>query len=179
MSQASHSVTVDVPLRVAYAQWTQMEEFPRFMQGVDEVRQVTDTLLRWTVTVQGVRREFDAVITQQVPDEVLAWSTMQGPRQAGTVRFRPASADRTDVSLELTFEPEGMVEHAGDLLGFVQRQVRDDLERFKAYIESRGAASGRWDGTISDGVPAGDGTLPADDPALGTGPAGPDPDAFG
>jgi hypothetical protein len=94
------------------------------------------------------------------------------------VRFRSVAPERTQVTLELTFEPEGLVEQAGDLLGFVQRQVRDDLEHFKHYIESRGAASGRWDGTIKDGVPADEGTVPADDPALGTGPAGPDPDAF-
>jgi uncharacterized membrane protein len=172
MSEYRHTVRVDVPVRVAYAQWTQMEEFPRFMQGVDEVRQVTDTLMHWAVAIDGVRREFDVVVTQQIPDELVAWSTFDGPKQAGTVTFRPASPDSTEVSLLLDFDPEGWLEHVGDKLGFVQRRVEGDLERFKQYIEQRGTPSGRWSGEVRDGLTDDEGTV------MGTGPAGPDPDAF-
>jgi uncharacterized membrane protein len=174
MSEYRHSVRVDVPVHVAYAQWTQMEEFPRFMRGVDEVRQVTDTLMHWVVRIDGVRREFDAVVTRQIPDEIVCWSTFAGPKQAGTVTFRPASPDSTEVTLQLEFEPDSWLEHVGDRLGFVQRRVQGDLEDFKRYIEQRGTPSGRWPGEVRGGVTGDEG----DTPVMGMGPAGPDPDAF-
>jgi uncharacterized membrane protein len=152
MDEYTHSLVVDVPVRVAYDQWTQMEEFPRFMEGVDDVRQVTDTHMHWRVSIGGVEREFDAVITDQVPDQVIAWASVDGPKQAGTVTFRALDPERTEVALAMVFEPEGLVESAGEALGIVESHVRGDLERFKEFIESRGAQTGSWRGEVLGGV---------------------------
>jgi uncharacterized membrane protein len=139
-------------VRVAYDQWTQLEEFPRFMQGVEQVSQVRDALLHWKVKVAGVEREFDAVVTEQVPDQVISWSSVDGPRQAGTVTFQPLPGDRTQVTLSMAFEPDGPLESAGDALGLVERRVRGDLERFKDFVESRGLPTGGWRGQVHGGV---------------------------
>jgi uncharacterized membrane protein len=152
VNEYTHTLVVDVPVRVAYDQWTQMEEFPRFMEGVLDVRQVTETHMHWHVSISGVEREFDAVITDQVPDQVIAWASVDGPKQAGTVTFRSLDAERTEVTLAMVFEPEGLVEKAGDALGIVERRVRGDLERFKEFIESRGAQTGSWRGEVLGGV---------------------------
>jgi uncharacterized membrane protein len=146
--EAVETIEVEVPVRTAYNQWTQFEEFPRFMEGVEEVRQLDDRRLHWRAEIGGVTREWDATITEQVPDDHIQWRATTGAENAGTVWFRPAGADRTEVRLALTFEPEGMVEKAGEALGLVQRRVRNDLEHFKEMIEERGTETGAWRGEI-------------------------------
>ncbi|CAL9330068.1 SRPBCC family protein [Streptomyces sp. enrichment culture] len=149
MSQVEESVTVDVPVRTAYDQWTQFETFPQFMEGVERIEQRTDTLTRWTTNVNGVSRSFDARITEQIPDERVAWTTVDGEaRQAGVVTFHRIDDSTTKVMLQMDFEPDGVAETVGDKLGFVKRQVRGDLERFKSFIESRGTETGAWRGEV-------------------------------
>jgi uncharacterized membrane protein len=133
---------------VAYNQWTQFEEFPRFMEGVERVSQLDDTHLHWVAEIAGVRREWDAEITEQHPDERVAWRATQGSENAGVVTFHRIAADRTRVMLQLDFDPDGLVESVGDKLGFVKRRASGDLERFKAFIEGRGVESGAWRGDV-------------------------------
>ena len=148
MATIVKSVDVDVPVRVAYNQWTQFEEFPRFMDGVEEVRQVTPELTHWKVRVAGVEREFDARITEQHPDERVAWTTTNGTHQAGVVTFHRIDDDTTRVTLQLDHDPQGFVEKAGDALGIVQRGVKGDLANFKKFIEARGTEEGGWRGDV-------------------------------
>jgi uncharacterized protein YndB with AHSA1/START domain len=146
------SVTVEAPVSVVYNQWTQFEEFPQFMGGVQEVRQLGDSRLHWVAEIAGVKREWDATILEQVPDEKVAWAATEGATNAGSVRFGPAGVDRTMVTLSLEYEPEGLVEKAGDQLNIVQRQAESDLEKFKQLIESRGSEIGGWRGTVNPGA---------------------------
>ena len=148
MSSIEETIEVDVPVNVAYNQWTQFEEFPRFMDGVEAVRQLDDTHLRWTAEIAGVQREWDAEITEQRPDERVAWRATTGTQNAGVVTFEPISPARTKVVLQLDLEPEGVVEQVGDKLGFVERRASGDLERFKEFIEERGSATGAWRGEV-------------------------------
>lgn len=148
MSKVEESITVDVPVTTAYNQWTQFESFPHFMEGVVRVEQVSDTLTHWKAKVAGQEREFDAQITEQHPDERIAWRSLEGPRQAGVVTFHRLSDGHAKVMLQLDYEPEGLVEKAGDTMGVVRRRVKGDLERFKEYIESRGAETGAWRGDV-------------------------------
>jgi uncharacterized membrane protein/hemerythrin superfamily protein len=147
-STIEQSVDVHVPLRTVYNQWTQFEEFPRFMEGVVEVRQLDDTHLHWKATVGGQEKAWDAVITEQLPDQRIAWTNTTGARNAGVVTFHRLSDNHTRVMLQLDYEPEGLVENLGDMLGVVSRRVRGDLERFKAFIESQGQETGAWRGTV-------------------------------
>ena len=148
MSTIEQSIEVDVPVSTAYNQWTQFETFPEFMEGVDRIEQVDDTRTRWVTSIGGVTREFDAEITEQHPDERVAWRTVDEPHQAGVVTFHRLSADTTKVMLQMDFEPEGLVEKAGDSLGLVKHRVKGDLERFKSFIESRGGETGAWRGDV-------------------------------
>ncbi|MGW9439176.1 SRPBCC family protein [Streptomyces sp. NPDC055607] len=150
MSQVEESVEVDVPVTTAYNQWTQFEEFPEFMEGVERIEQRTDTLTHWVTKVDGVRREFDAKITEQIPDERVAWTTVGGEvRQAGVVTFHRIDDRTTKVMLQLDHDPEGLAETVGDKLGVVKRQAVGDLKRFKKFIESRGGAeTGGWRGEV-------------------------------
>jgi uncharacterized membrane protein len=148
MSSTEESVEVEVPVRTAYDQWTQFEEFPRFMEGVESVRQIDDTHLHWTAEIAGARREWDAEITEQRPDERVAWRSTSGTTHAGVVTFHRLDERRSKIMLQLDVEPEGLVETAGDKLGFVKRQAVGDLERFKEFIEARGTESGAWRGTV-------------------------------
>ncbi|MDL4812990.1 SRPBCC family protein [Actinomadura opuntiae] len=148
MSTITESVNVTVPIRVAYDQWTQFEEFPRFMEGVEEVRQLDDTRLHWTVRIAGVTREFDARITEQLPDERVAWTSLEGPRHAGVVTFHRLDDDTTRVTAQMEFAPEGLVEKAGDRIGALNRRVKTDLQRFKTFIEARGVQTGGWRGQV-------------------------------
>lgn len=149
MSQVEQSVEVAVPVRTAYDQWTQFESFPQFMDGVERIEQRTSTLTHWVTSVDGVKREFDAEITEQLPDERVAWTTVGGDvRQAGVVTFHRIDDTTTKVMLQMDFDPEGLAETVGDKLGFVKRQVTGDLKRFKEFIESRGAETGAWRGQV-------------------------------
>ncbi|MFD3722890.1 SRPBCC family protein [Streptomyces sp. NPDC058674] len=149
MSQVEESIEVDVPVRIAYNQWTQFETFPHFMDGVERITQVNDTLTHWETKVAGVAREFDAEITEQIPDERVAWTTVGGEaKQAGVVTFHHLADSKTKVMLQLDYDPEGFTENMGDKLGFVKRQVTGDLKRFKEYIEARGTETGSWRGEV-------------------------------
>jgi uncharacterized membrane protein len=148
MSTVEESIDVEVPVSLAYNQWTQFETFPSFMEGVDRVDQLTDTMTHWVTSIGGVGREFDATITEQHPDERVAWRSVGEPVQAGVVTFHQVSPSSTRVMVQMDFEPEGLTEQAGDKLGFVKRRVKGDLERFKEFIEERGAATGAWRGDV-------------------------------
>ncbi len=148
MSSIEESVEINVPVRAAYDQWTQFEEFPRFMEGVESVRQIDDTHLHWVAEIAGQRREWEAAITEQHPDERIAWASTEGQRNAGVVTFHRLDEDRTTVMLQLDHEPEGLVDKAGDALGLVRRRAKGDLERFRELIESRGTATGGWRGDV-------------------------------
>jgi uncharacterized membrane protein len=151
MSSIEESVEIEVPVRTAYDQWTQFEEFPRFMEGVESVRQVDDTHLHWVAEIAGQRREWDAEITEQHPDERIAWTSTSGQRNAGVVTFHRVSDDRTKVMLQIDHDPDGLVDKAGDALGFARRRAKGDLTRFKEMIEERGAATGGWRGDVEAG----------------------------
>ena len=148
MSFVTKTIDVDVPVNTAYNQWTQFEEFPRFMEGVEEVRQLDDKRLHWRAKIAGKAEEWDAEITHQEPDQRIAWRSTSGAKNDGTVTFRPIDANHSTVSLELEYEPEGIVETVGDKVGFVSRRVEGDLQRFKEFIESRPQETGAWRGEI-------------------------------
>jgi uncharacterized membrane protein len=148
MSQIVEMVEVNVPVQVAYNQWTQFEEFPEFMEGVEKVVQLDDTTLEWTAQVAGKTKTWRAKITEQVPDQRIAWTATEGAPNAGVVTFHRIADDLTRVTLQLDVEPEGAVESAGEALGFVERRVKGDLERFKEFIEARGRETGAWRGTV-------------------------------
>lgn len=153
MSTIEQSIEVEAPIRVVYDQWTQFEEFPRFMGGVEKITQTADNQTHWVTKIAGITREFDAEITEQTPDERVAWTSTEEPRQAGVVTFHRISADRTKIMLQLDFEPQGVVEKAGDKLGIVSHQTQGDLDRFKSFIEERGTQTGGWRGTIDRPTP--------------------------
>jgi uncharacterized membrane protein len=156
MARFEDSIDVDVPTRTAYNQWTQFEEFPQFMDGVDRVVQLDDKTLRWTATVAGRKKEWTAEITDQTPDVRVAWKSVDGDDNAGAVLFEPAGSGATHITLKLDAEPDGAVETIGTSLGFLERQVKGDLERFKTFIESRDTSTGAWRGEIhGDEVTAG------------------------
>ncbi|MFD6888033.1 SRPBCC family protein [Streptomyces sp. NPDC059957] len=149
MSKVEESVEVDVPVRTAYNQWTQFDSFPQFMDGVERIDQRTDTMTHWVTKVGGVEREFEAEITEQIPDERVAWTTLGGEvRQAGVVTFHRLDDARCKVMLQLDYDPEGFAENVGDKLGLVKRQVTGDLKRFKTFIEDRGRETGSWRGKV-------------------------------
>ena len=149
MSTIEESIDVQVPVRTAYNQWTQFEEFPQFMEGVEAVRQLDDTHLHWVAEIAGVRREWKAEVTEQTPDQRIAWQSENGTEHAGVVTFHRLDDGKSRVMLQLDTEPEGLVEKAGDALGVLKRQVKGDLERFKELIESRGTESGAWRGEVA------------------------------
>jgi uncharacterized membrane protein len=151
MSTIAESIDVAVPVRVAYDQWTQFEDFPKFMDGVKRVRQLDDTSLDWTAEIAGIERSWRAEITEQEPDTRVAWRSTSGAKNAGQVSFQPLGDAMTRVTLELDIEPEGAVESAGDALGFVERQAEGDLQRFKEFIELRGTPTGAWRGEVASG----------------------------
>ncbi len=144
----THAVDVDAPVRVAYNQWTQFEEFPRFMDGVESVVQVTDERLHWKVKIIGVEREFETTITEQTPDHRIAWTTTSGPTHAGVVTFHKIDDDTTRVTIQMDYDPEGFFENVADKIGFVASRLEGDMNNFKTLIEDRHTASGAWRGTI-------------------------------
>lgn len=153
MSVIEQTIDVDVPVRTAYDQWTQFESFPQFMEGVESVRQLDDKHLHWKAKIAGVEREWDAEIVHQDPDQRITWRALDGTTNDGTVSFAPVddAADRSRVTLRLDFEPEGIVEKAGDVLNIVDKRTKGDLERFKDFIEGRGVESGAWRGEVKPG----------------------------
>jgi uncharacterized membrane protein len=148
MALIEKHIDVDVPVRTAYNQWTQFEMFPRFMEGVEEVRQLDDTHLRWRADVGGKTAEWDAVITEQTPDDRIAWRSTSGAENAGVVTFHRLGDRQTRVMLQLEYDPDGFAENVGNALGFMDRRVDGDLHRFKDFVEGRGAATGAWRGTV-------------------------------
>ena len=148
MATIEESVEVMVPVRTAYNQWTQFEEFPQFMEGVEQVKQLTDTKVHWVAEIAGQRREWDAEITEQVPDERIAWRSTEGATNAGVVTFHRLGEGKSKIMLQLEFEPEGALEQAGDKLGVIKGKAKGDLKRFKAFIESEGRESGAWRGEV-------------------------------
>ncbi|MFC5220317.1 SRPBCC family protein [Streptomyces coerulescens] len=149
MSTVKEAIEVEVSLRKAYDQWTQFEEFPNFMEGVDEVTQLDDRHNHWITSIGGVRREFDTEIVDQLADDRITWRSIDGEtRQRGSVRFEPLDDMHTRVELTMDVEPTGMAEKGADALGLIDRRVKGDLRRFKDYVESGGADSGGWRGRI-------------------------------
>ena len=151
MSRISEHIDVDVPVRIAYDQWTQFESFPEFMDGVDKVVQVDDTTVDWTATIAGRTKQWRARITDQEPDTLVGWRSIDGARNDGRVEFESLGPNRTRVMLELDVEPDGAIESVGDALGIVEGRVRGDLERFKEFIEGRQVATGAWRGEVQGG----------------------------
>ncbi|WP_210571014.1 SRPBCC family protein [Streptomyces sp. GESEQ-4] len=154
MSTVKETVDVEVPVHTAYNQWTQFEDFPNFMEGVEEVTQLDDRHNHWTTKIGGVRREFDTEIVDQMPDDRITWRSIGGDaEQRGSVRFQRLDDMHTRVELTMDVEPTGAVEKGGDMLGVIDRRVKGDLRRFKDYIEHRGGESGAWRGRIRPGEP--------------------------
>ena len=148
MGTITESVDVAVDVTTAYDQWTQFESFPEFMEGVDEVRQLDDTRLHWVTSVGPVTREFDATITEQHPDERVAWKSDDGPTHAGVVTFHRLDEGMTKVTVQMEIDPEGFVENVADKAGVLDARVKGDLGRFKSFIEERGTETGAWRGDV-------------------------------
>jgi uncharacterized membrane protein len=148
----TESIEVDVPVSTAYNQWTQFEDFPLFMEGVEHVEQQDDTRLHWVAKVGGKTNEWDAKILEQHPDRQVSWISEDGKKTRGTVTFEPVSESRTLIRLSMSYQAEGLTETLGSAVGLDQRRVRGDLDRFKELIESRGAESGAWRGEVSAGT---------------------------
>jgi uncharacterized membrane protein len=149
MERIEKSIEVRQPVHTVYNQWTQFEEFPRFMSGVKEVKQLDDTHVHWHAEIFGKDKEWDAEITQQVPDQCIAWRSTSGDApNAGVVQFEPIAADRTRVHLMMEYEPQGVVENVGDAVGLLSKRVQTTVEQFKKFIESRGVETGGWRGEV-------------------------------
>ena len=150
MASTTKSIDVNVPVSTAYNQWTQFESFPQFMEGIEEVRQLDDKRLHWKATIGGKTEEWVAEITEQHPDHRVAWTSTSGDHNAGVVTFHQLDATTTRVTVQLDYDPQGVIENVGDMLGVVDRRVQGDLERFKTFIEGRGVATGAWRGDIEN-----------------------------
>ena len=164
------SVLVAVPVSTAYNQWTQFETFPRFMEGVETVRQLSDDRLEWVAEIAGVRRQWQAKILQQVPDQKIAWAATEGATNAGAVTFEDVGGGQTRVNLTLEYEPEGLIENVGDKLNIVENRAEGDLERFKEFIESQRSETGEWRGSVQEDADVG--TPNIDDAAVSRGDSG-------
>ena len=148
MSKIMEAVDVAVPVRTAYDQWTQFETFPSFMEGVKSVRQLDDTTLEWVADIAGREKRWQATITEQEPDQRIAWTATEGAHNAGVVTFHRLGEGQSRVTLQLDVDPEGPIENVGDALGLVKGRVKGDMERFKSFIEQRGSETGAWRGTV-------------------------------
>ena len=154
-TKVEKSILVNVPVGTAYNQWTQFEDFPRFMGGIKSVKQLEDDRLEWVAEIAGVRRQWTAKILEQVPDRKVAWAATEGATNAGAVTFEDVGGGQTSVHLTLEYEPEGLLEKVGDKLNIVENQAEGDLDRFKAFIEAEGYATGAWRGSVNEGAAAG------------------------
>ena len=152
MSTIEESIDVNAPARKVYNQWTQFEEFPRFMVGVLEIRQLDDKRLHWRTNIGGKEKDFIAEITEQLPDKRIAWRSRSGASHVGVVTFHALNDWQTRIMIQMEYEPEGIIENAGDALGFTTRRIENDLERFKEFIEARGSETGAWRGRIERGA---------------------------
>jgi len=150
MSTVVESVDVAVPVQTAYNQWTQFEEFPRFMAGVQEVRQLDDKRSHWVAKIAGVTKEWDAEVVRQEPDTIISWRGFGDADQLGTVMFQRLDATRTRVTLDLEIEPNDAATKLADAVGLVEARIDGDLARFKDFIESRGVETGGWRGTVDE-----------------------------
>lgn len=148
MSTVAATVDVDVPIRTAYNQWTQFETFPYFMEGVEQVSQLDDRHTHWRIHVGPSTREFDATITEQHPDERVAWKSDSGPDHAGVITFHRLDDTHTRITAQMEVDPEGFVETAADKLGVLKHRVNGDMKRFKQFIESEGRETGAWRGDV-------------------------------
>jgi uncharacterized membrane protein len=156
MERVTKTFEIDAPVRAVYNQWTQFEEFPRFMDGVKEVRQLDDTHLHWRASIAGKDKEWDSEIVEQVPDQRIAWRSTSGAPNAGTVRFEPLNKDRSRVHLTMEYEPKGFIENVGDAVGILDRKVEKAVEDFKRLIERRGQETGAWRGEVHGGQKTGE-----------------------
>jgi uncharacterized membrane protein len=143
------SIDVNVPVSTAYNQWTQFEDFPKFMDSVQEVRQLDNTHLHWRANIAGKEEQWDSEITEQIPDERIAWRSTSGVRNAGVVTFQKLSDAKTRITLKMDYAPQSADEKIGDALGLVKMQTRGNLKRFKELLENRGAETGAWRGSIA------------------------------
>ena len=150
MPSVQESIDVDAPLSTVYNQWTQFEDFPRFMAGVKEVRQLDDTHLHWHAEIWGKDKEWDAEITEQEPDRRISWKSVAGAHNAGTVRFEPLAGNRTRVRLVMAYEPHGPVQNLGDALGLFDRQVQTSVDEFRRFMETQAVETGGWRGQVDD-----------------------------
>jgi ribosome-associated toxin RatA of RatAB toxin-antitoxin module len=154
-TKVEKSILVNVPVSVAYNQWTQFEEFPHFMSGITSVSQLSDDRLEWVAEIAGVRRRWEAQILEQVPDRKVSWAATEGATNAGQVTFEDVGGGQTSVHLSLEYEPEGLVEKVGDKLNVIENRAEGDLDRFKAFIEAEGYATGAWRGSVNEGLTVG------------------------
>jgi uncharacterized membrane protein len=151
METLEESIEVEAPLTATYNQWTQFEDFPRFMEGVESVTQLDEKRVHWVAEVAGKRKEWDAEITRQIPDREIDWVGFGEADNRGRIVFEAIDADTSKVTMMLDYDPEGIVEEIGDALGLVKRRVQGDMERFKEFIEARGRETGGWRGQIGGG----------------------------
>lgn len=151
-TKVEKQIELNVPVRTAYNQWTQFEDFPHFMGGVESVTQLSDDRLKWVARIAGVRREWEAKILEQIPDRKVAWASIEGATNAGAVEFEEAGGGRTTLRLTMEYQPEGAVEKIGDMLHVVERQAEADLKKFKEFIEDEGYETGAWRGTVHHGA---------------------------
>jgi len=151
MAHIEKSIEVEAPLTTVYNQWTQFESFPQFMEGVKEVQQLDEKRLHWRAEIAGKEMEWDAEITQQIPDQRIGWRSVGGAVNAGSLDFRPLSVHRTEITLRLEYDPQGVTENVGDAVGLVSARISGDLKRFKEFIEKRGVETGAWRGEIESG----------------------------
>jgi len=148
MESIQKSIEIEAPISTVYNQWTQFEDFPRFMEGVERVQQMDDKHLHWVAEVGGKRKEWDAEIVDQQPERRISWRSTSGTRNSGVVCFQPKDQNHTMVTLEMYYEPDGPIEKAGDALGLVSRRIEGDLERFRQFIRERRTETGGWRGEI-------------------------------
>jgi uncharacterized membrane protein len=148
-SSIMETIEINVPVRTAYNQWTQFEDFPQFMASVREIRQLDDKHLHWKANVAGEEKEWDVEITEQIPDKRIAWQSTTGVPNGGVATFHKISDDVCRVAIQMDYQPEGAAEKIGDAFGAVRMELRGNLQKFKEMLESRGKESGAWRGSIA------------------------------
>lgn len=140
MATVQKSIEVDAPVATAYNQWAGFETFPQFMEGIEAVRRIDDRLYHWRASLFGRTEEWDAEVTEMAPQQRIAWRSTSGPQHSGLVTFESIDATRSRVTLQMVYEPSGLLERTGEMLGLVDRRIEGDLRRFKEFVEARGAA---------------------------------------